>query len=273
MRIPLLLIVIIGVAVLVLSLALFPKPEQMGQALEKGGRLDEALAYYQSALDANPLDEPTWVRVASTYQLRGQPEDAIAVYQRLTQLDPNDVGYRRALALFDEWSLLMDDSAAQKARVAELEPKDIAVRQELAQYYVLEHKDYATAAKFVEQIVASRPQDAEMLVDLARLYIATGRIQDAIGAYQRALEADEGNPNISRALARATAWNRQRELQPEILELRRAFEENPNDRTRAANLIEILRRASQTVEAEEIEQRLGLTPSPSTGADPGGAAD
>src|SRR5262245_41966597 len=170
MRVPLPLVVVIAVAVLAISITLFPRPEQIGEALEKGGRLDEALTYYQKALEANPSDEPTWVRVASTYLLRGQPAEEICVCQRLGERDHNDVGYRRELAQFQDWSLQIDDAIVKKEKVAELEPRDVAVRQEIANYYVLNKKDYPTAIRYAQGIVATRPDDAEALQDLARLY-------------------------------------------------------------------------------------------------------
>jgi tetratricopeptide (TPR) repeat protein len=262
MRVPLPLIFAIAVVVAVISLTLFPRPEQIGEALEKGGRLDEALTYYQKALDANPFDEPTWVRVASTYQLRGQPDESIAVYKRLTEMDPNDVGYRRALAQFQEWSLLIDDSIVQKAKVAELEPRDVAVRQELANYYVLNKKDYPTAIRYAQGIVATRPDDAEALQDLARLYSINKQIPEAIATYQRALEADPGNPSISRNLARVQAWQRQGELREEIVRLRRAVQAAPDDRSQLNRLLEILRQAGQTVEAERLEKEIAPPPAP-----------
>src|SRR4051794_11034610 len=103
MRISLGLVALLAVVVLGLARYLVPKNTELGQALERSGRLDEALGYYMDALRTNPADEPTWVRVASVYQMRGDPFKAIDVYRHLTELDSTDLGYRRQLALLYDW--------------------------------------------------------------------------------------------------------------------------------------------------------------------------
>src|SRR5207249_2938875 len=160
MRITLLVIAVLALVVAALSLYLLPKQQQIGAALEQSGRFDEALEYYTAALRANPLDEPTWVQLAGLYVSLGRPEEAIKVYRYLVELDPDDPGYRKALALYAEWSLDMDEAMAQNQKVADLDPKDVGARQELASYYVLTKKDYATAVRLNEEIVALRPNSA-----------------------------------------------------------------------------------------------------------------
>lgn len=242
------------VSVVLLSLYLFPRPELLGQALEQGGRLDEALAYYRQALAVNPADEVTWMRVAGIYQLRGLPEPAIEIYQHLVTLDPQDVGYRRTLALLLEWSLRLDEAAVQKEQLAALDPRDVVVRHELISYYLLERKDYAAAIQRAEEIVAARPQDVEALMYLAQLYRLTGRLREAASASERARAIDPTNPLVDRGLAQTNRW--ERELREAIAQYRELLARAPDDAVALSNLAMLLRRTGEVAEAEALEQRL-----------------
>lgn len=237
-----------------LSFYLFPRPELLGQALEQGGRLDEALGYYQQALALNPADDVTWLRVAGIHQLRGLPEPAIEIYQRLVTLDPYDVGYRRTLALLLEWSLRIDEAAVQKEQLAALDPQDIVVRRELISYYLLERKDYGAAIERAEEIVAARPHDVEALLDLAQLYGLAGRLRDAAAVAERARAVDPSNPLVHRALAQANRW--EREVREAIARYREQLTRNPSDTVVLSNLAALLRRTGAVAEAEALEQQL-----------------
>src|SRR5262245_51409241 len=98
MRISLPLVAAIAGVVVVISLLLLPKPGQIGQALDVVGRFDDAVAYYTAALEANPTDELTRIRLASVYELRGEPDLAVTAYRRLVEQAPTDVGYHRSLS-------------------------------------------------------------------------------------------------------------------------------------------------------------------------------
>ena len=247
--------VAVGLLLLVAALAiyLFPKPHQIGQALEQSGRLDEALEYYSRALEQDPEDESTWVRVATVHELRGQPDDAIRIYRRLTDLDPTNVGYHRHLALVYKWNLQIDESLRELAKVADLEPRDVGSRQELSRYAVLRSKDYDEAIRRLEQILVARPSDVETLVELAQLYVQTRQPQKAILAYDRALEEDPENPQMVKLRAKAVAWQQEAEIA--IGKYRAALAVDPSSSVVVSNLVFLLRSVGQETEAQALEAR------------------
>jgi tetratricopeptide (TPR) repeat protein len=252
MKIPLLLIGVAALTVLAFALYLVPRPEQIGDALEQSGRLEDALAYYSQALRANPADDTTLVRVGAIHTSRGQPEAAIDAYRRLVELSPNDAGYHRGLAQLYEWSLRLDEAAEQRVRVAELDPGDVAVRHSLVNYYILEKKDYATAISYAEEIVAARPHDGQALTDLADLYGQTRQLDRALATYQRAQAEDPTDPVIGRSVARASGWVRQTEALIQAYRVRLA--EAPADAQLRSQLAELLRGVGRSAEANEIQQ-------------------
>jgi tetratricopeptide (TPR) repeat protein len=248
------MILVFVIGIMIASVALIPRPAQIGQALELSGRLDDAVAYYQKALAENPGDEVTRVRLANVFQLRGEPVLAGATYQELITLDPDDVGYRRLLAELEEWNLRLHESMAQKGKLAQLDRRDVAVRAELADYAVLEHKDYALAIQYTEEAVAARPTDIQLLLELAQLYAQAKRIPEAISAYERALEDDPADPVMQRGLAKARAWNDQ--ANTAIARYQAVLAQNPGDRATAQRLRELLLSTGRIAEAGELEQRL-----------------
>ncbi len=271
MKIPLLFIGVAALAVLAFALYLLPRPEQIGDALEQSGRLDDALNYYSQALRANPADDTTLVRVGAIHTNRGEPEAAIDVYRRLVELSPNDAGYHRSLAQLYEWSMRVDEAAEQQARVAALDPGDVAVRYSLVNYYILEKKDYATAIRYAEEIVAARPHDGQALMDLAQLYSQTRQLDRALATYQRALAEDPTDPVIGRSLARTNEWIRQTEALVQDYRVRLA--ETPDDAQLARQLAELLRGLGRGDEADDLQQRLGgSTPVPGAPAEQPAAA-
>jgi len=262
MKIPLALIGITALAVIAFAWYLLPRPEQIADALEQSGRLDDALAYYNQALRANPADDTTLLRVGAIHTNRGQPEAAIDVYRRLVELSPNDAGYHRGLAQLYDWSMRLEETAEQQARVAVLDPGDVSVRYSLVNYYILEKKDYTSAIRYAEEIVAARPHDGQALTDLAQLYSQTRQLDRALATYQRALAEDPSDPVIGRSLAKTNDWLRQTEAL--IQGYRVSLAETPNDPQLLRQLAELLRGLGRVGEADEIQQRLGAsTPAPS----------
>jgi len=254
MNIPVRLVVCFAIGIVLVSLALVPRPAQIGQALELSGRLDDAVAYYQRALADHPDDEITRVRLANVYQLRGEPELARETYLELIALDPNDVGYRRLLAELEEWTMRVHESMAQKGKLAQFDPRDIAVRADLADYAVLEHKDYATAIQYTEEAGAARPSDVLLMQELGQLYTQAQRIPEAIKVYERALEEDPSDPATQRGLAKARAW--QDQANAAIATTQAALAANPGDQATARRLRELLLNSGRDGEARELEQRM-----------------
>jgi tetratricopeptide (TPR) repeat protein len=258
MNIPVRLIIFFALCIVVASIVLIPRPSQIGQALELSGRLNDAVAYYRKALEDDPTDEVTGVRLGGVYQLRGEPDRAGEAYQYLIALNPDDVGYHRLLAELEEWNLRIHQSMAEKGKIAALDGRDIAVRADLADYEVLEHKDYAAAIRYTEEAVAARPQDMQLLLELAQLYAQAKRISEAIAMYQRAIEEDPTDPTAQRGLAKVKSWDDQ--ANAAIAQGQAALAQNPGDRTTAQRLRDLLVSAARDAEAEELDQRFpGLT--------------
>jgi len=139
----------------------------------------EIVAMLKSAeekVKANPDDAQTWTMLARAYSVLENWPDAIRAFENLIRLTPNDPSvwshYGEALALSDNRNL--EGKPMEMVRKAlELDPKEIKAL-ELSGIYAYQHKDYKTAVKDWQQVVALSPpgeqytQDMQGALDKAR---------------------------------------------------------------------------------------------------------
>ena len=137
----------------------------LGTALQAEGRLDEAIAHYQRAIDLNPNDPPPYNNMGTALRLKGDANGAIAVYRRVLAMAP---GY--ANAHFNMANALMDTRQVDEA---------------------LTH--FAIAAK-----------DTPGSVDIENNYgvalVLARRPEEAAAAFKRAIEADPGSAKAEKNL-------------------------------------------------------------------------
>ena len=62
---------------------------EMGLASEKGGRIEEALAHYRNAVEADPKLTAAWLNRGSLLNLSGQPDAAMEHHRRAISLQPD----------------------------------------------------------------------------------------------------------------------------------------------------------------------------------------
>ena len=104
----------------------------LGVALKKKYRLDEAVAHFTTTIRLDPEFTEAYNNLANSYILLGRYEEAIAHYKMALALKPNNSLLHRNLgnALFDTWQL---QEALFHYKVAlRLNPGDIEARQNLA---------------------------------------------------------------------------------------------------------------------------------------------
>ena len=71
----------------------------LGYALQKQGRLDDAVSNFQDALSLNPNHLGAHINLADTLLEQGRLDVAIASYQDVLRLDPNHFGAENNLGI------------------------------------------------------------------------------------------------------------------------------------------------------------------------------
>src|SRR5262249_28857265 len=147
----------------------------LGAALEKAGRLDEAASHFDEAIRLEPRNTRAHSNLGNVRFTQGRFDEAIEAYDAALRLSPGLVTAQQNLAAAHY------DLA--NARWREGHP-DEAVRQ------------YREAIRW-------RPNDAGYLRALGLALLQQGRRDEAVAAIRRSLDIDPGSPYTHDVLAMA----------------------------------------------------------------------
>ena len=166
----------------------------LGAILQKEGKFDEALMYYQKSEYLNPSNVNTRLNVGTLYQQKGDYRTAIKAYESVLIVEPNNINANlyRAQAL-GEMGNEKDAIEAYK-KVVSLDPANTDAQ---SQMLALLQKTMSTA-QFVEYVKKNMPN-----VDVADLFYNYGldlhkqnKLHDAIGMYNESLKLNSQNPEV-----------------------------------------------------------------------------
>jgi superkiller protein 3 len=132
------------------------------------GRLDEAEAEAQLALQENPADGDVHQILGRTYARTNRPDEAIDMLSRSLQLKPDDITAR--------------------LRLAEL---------------LIQQQQPGEATAPLQRVIDARPDDLKAWTLLGIALMQEGKIQGAIEAFEQAYQLARNNPLVIRRLASA----------------------------------------------------------------------
>jgi protein O-mannosyl-transferase len=131
----------------------------LGNALLKRGKIDEAIAQYQKALEIQPGLSSAHYNLGNAFLKHGELNEAIAQYQKTLELRPNhaDSLYNMGLALFKQGKL--DEAIAQLRKALEIEPDAVAAHIGLGDALAAKGARDAATAQY-QKALEIRPDDA-----------------------------------------------------------------------------------------------------------------
>ncbi len=160
------------------------------------GRLNEALALANTAIDADPTLPSAWALRGRVEQIDGLPDAALADFHRALQYAPND---RRLLLETAELYRVLNRPQRALATLATLR-ETYPSGEEPARLIMLEGMAMAAQGRHADAIeaytvaTAREPASAELLSQLAQAQLAIGRTTDAVRAVQQALAIEPAHP-------------------------------------------------------------------------------
>ncbi|MBW4660517.1 MAG: tetratricopeptide repeat protein [Drouetiella hepatica Uher 2000/2452] len=161
----------------------------LGNALKRQGKLEEAITAFQRAIQLDPNDAPPYNGLGNALLDQGKLEEAITAFQRAIQLDPNDAYPYNGLgnALLDQGKLEEAITAFQRA--IQLDPNDAPPYNGLG-IALSDQGKLEEAITAYQRAIQLDPNDAPPYNNLGNALLDQGKLEEAITAFQRAIQLD-----------------------------------------------------------------------------------
>src|SRR5207249_4538440 len=166
-----------------------PWRRRLGLALERQGRLPEARAAFQQALDLDPSDLPSWVGLASVARRQADWETEAQACARAITLRPGAA------------HLYADLGAAFEAQGLERKPGGASLRRGLGMSLYFQGR-YEMAERAFRDAVLHNPAYARAWADLGELLSEQGRLPESAVAFREAIRVKEQRIASYRGLGR-----------------------------------------------------------------------
>ena len=192
-----------------------------GEALEKAGRLDEALGAYTKAIELRP-------EIPENYWRRG------TVARRLGDVAAAERDFRESLARdakFEEGRLALARLLSETGRPAEAiellgEAGSASMKAALAEALLASDR-YDEARALLEEALRLEPENTRALALLGPVYGRAGELPRAAKTLEKAIALGETSPEIRRNLA--LVYLQQGKLQRAVAALQEASADAPSD--------------------------------------------
>lgn len=174
---------------------------EKGRALLALGRIDEALESLDNAATRNPEDPEIDYVKATIYEKREEYGTAAQHYERVLSADPNNFAAHINVAV--AYNRVGNEKKAVEALLrAERFFADSTSLQKEIGLLAWEMGDSATARRHLERFVDIRADDVDALVVLGNIYLGTGELDLAFGAFNHAMAAAQDKNECRIGLAR-----------------------------------------------------------------------
>ena len=135
-------------------------------------KYDYALEIYQRVITMNPGLADAYLNIAAIYKERNQYQEALSTLQNALVVNPNNLKAKNLLAQIKQDSTITNyESAISKQKKG----------------------DYTGAIEDFQRIIAENGAGADSYVGLGATYMAAEKTDDAINAFNKALELDKSN--------------------------------------------------------------------------------
>ncbi len=158
----------------------------LGLALAGGGRIDEAIAHFQKALEIEPDDAETHNNLGVILARRGRIDEAIAHCQKALEIKPDNADAQNNLGIALAGCGRADEAIAHYQKALEIEPDSAEAHNNLAAVLVGRGR-IDGAIEHYRKALELKPDYAEAHLNLGLALAQRGRIDEAIDHYRRAL--------------------------------------------------------------------------------------
>jgi Flp pilus assembly protein TadD len=178
----------------------------LGLALARRGQVDEAVGQYEKALTINPDYALAHYSLGHALMERGEIDKAIGHYRKAIEIKPDDVDahYSVGNALIARGQV--DEALAHFQRALEIKPDDAAILNNVAWIRATnpdpKFRNGVEAVTLAQRAIKLTSSDTNSLDTLAAAYAETGRFRDAVRTANEAVQqaTAEGNRRLADSL-------------------------------------------------------------------------
>lgn len=153
------------------------------------GKLDDAIAEYQTAIHLDPKNAFPRNNLANIWKEQGRLDDAIKEYQNAIRLDPKNATPHYNLAVIWKGRGKLDDAINEYQTAIRLDPKDSFPHNNLGNIWA-ERGKADGAIKEYQTAIHLDPNNAAPHTGLGAIWTERGKLNDAIAEYQTAIRLD-----------------------------------------------------------------------------------
>jgi tetratricopeptide (TPR) repeat protein len=176
----------------------------LGNVFLQQGRLDEAIAHFQKALEINPDYEKAHYNLGTAFLQQGRLDEAIMHFQKALEIKPDYVEAHNNLGLAFLQQGRMDEAIAHYQKALEIKPDYAEIQNNLAwvlatcpQASLRNGRKAVELAQRANQLTGDK--NPLLLRTLATAYAEAGRFSEAVETAQRALQLAEAQSNTALA--------------------------------------------------------------------------
>jgi len=175
---------------------------QQGQDFQAAGRLDEAIAAYYRAIEAEPDRIEAHLNLAEVLTAKGMKDAAIEVLENIHTQNPQhglltqklaDAYFKRGQDYRKEGKV--SDAYEYWQKTLKLVPDHLEATAQLAKLYSDEGEDDKAAQQY-QRLTQNRPRDIEAHRSLGLVYYKQGKYEQAIAEFQQVLRLNPGEAKV-----------------------------------------------------------------------------
>src|SRR3989454_7409413 len=170
-------------------------PQLRAHALQQMGDAARAITVLEPVARANPNDATTQLSLADLYSNAGRKQDAERTVRQLVALEPGNADALNYLGyMLADRGQQLDEAIRLVRRALDIEPNNPNYLDSLGWAYY-RRGDYEEAEKYITPAAQQMLRNATVQEHMGDILAKRGRWADAIAAWTRALQGEEGDSN------------------------------------------------------------------------------
>ena len=162
----------------------------LGRISIEAGQVEQAIASFDRAIEANPAFEPAYLAQASFHESRQEKEKAIAILEKYLQRgNPHNKDIRQHLIQLYMTTKNYARGLAELEKMLEEDPGDLDAQLRMALIYG-EQREFSKAINQLTSLLKAKPTELKVRDYLGYLYEETKEFPKAVEAYEFNIQLD-----------------------------------------------------------------------------------